>query len=68
MVSVRRLAVLGAWILMTATLPSAPAVAATTIRLDGVRVALQRGTTKVVTVNRTRSWHARGCPVIAIGR
>ncbi len=29
------------------------------MRLDGVTVALQPGTTQVITVNRTRSWHAR---------
>ena len=32
---------------------------ATTVRLDGVTVRLQPGTTQVVTVNHTRGWHAR---------
>ncbi|KQT89334.1 hypothetical protein ASG49_16270 [Marmoricola sp. Leaf446] len=38
---------------------TAPASAATRVILDGVAVALPAGSTQVVTVNRTRSWHAR---------
>ena len=43
-----------------ALVPSAAtATTAASVRLDGVTVALQPGTSQVVTVNRTRSWHAR---------
>lgn len=59
MMNLRRLVLLSIAILMAVTLPSAPAAGASIVRLDGVRVALQPGTTQVVTVNRTRSWHAR---------
>ncbi len=46
-------------LVLAATLaPTAPAAAAT-VRLDGVTVSLGAGTTQVITVNRTRSWHAR---------
>ena len=39
---------------------AAPAEAgARTVRLDGVTVELRAGTRQVVTVNRTRGWHAR---------
>ena len=43
---------------LTALAP-APSASAATVRLDGVTVRLQPGTTQVVTVNRTRGWHAR---------
>ena len=55
----RRLAALALTLLLAGTLvPAAPASAAT-VRLDGVTVRLQPGTTQVITVNHTRSWHAR---------
>ncbi len=55
----RRLAVLALTLLLAVTMaPTSPASAAT-VRLDGVNVALPAGTTQVITVNRTRSWHAR---------
>ena len=55
----RRLAALALTLLLAVTLaPAAPAEAAT-VRLDGVTVPLQAGTTQVVTVNHTRGWHAR---------
>ena len=54
-----RLSALALALLLAVTLvPAAPASAAT-VRLDGVTVSLQAGTTQVITVNRTRSWHAR---------
>ena len=59
MVTIRRLVVLTAGIMLAAMLQSAPAAGASVIRLDGVKVVLQPGTSQVVTVNRTRSWHAR---------
>ena len=40
-------------------LGAAPASAATRVVLDGVAVSLPAGSTQVVTVNHTRSWHAR---------
>jgi L,D-peptidoglycan transpeptidase YkuD (ErfK/YbiS/YcfS/YnhG family) len=46
-------------ILLAATLLPIPSAGASTVRLGGVRVALHSGTRQVVTVNRTRSWHAR---------
>jgi len=56
---VTRLSALALALLLAVTLvPAAPASAAT-VRLDGVTVSLQAGTTQVITVNRTRSWHAR---------
>src|SRR6478735_4894494 len=45
--------------MLAAVLAPAPAASATTVTLDGVRVGLQPGTRQVVTVNHTRSWHAR---------
>jgi L,D-peptidoglycan transpeptidase YkuD (ErfK/YbiS/YcfS/YnhG family) len=44
-------------LMLVVTLPAPGASAAA--RLDGVPVVLTRGTTQVITVNRTRSWHAR---------
>jgi len=44
-------------VMLVVTLP-APFASAVG-RLDGVPVVLTPGTTQVVTVNRTRSWHAR---------
>ncbi|MCW2848669.1 MAG: secreted protein [Marmoricola sp.] len=55
----RGLLILAAGLLPTATLAPVPTAAATTIRLGGVRVSLLPGTTQVITVNRTRTWHAR---------
>jgi L,D-peptidoglycan transpeptidase YkuD (ErfK/YbiS/YcfS/YnhG family) len=46
-------------LVLPAALVPASAASATTVRLDDVTVALQPGTTQVITVNRTRSWHAR---------
>jgi L,D-peptidoglycan transpeptidase YkuD (ErfK/YbiS/YcfS/YnhG family) len=58
-VTSRRIAALALTLLLAGTLvPAAPASAAT-VRLDGVTVRLQPGTTQVITVNHTRSWHAR---------
>jgi L,D-peptidoglycan transpeptidase YkuD (ErfK/YbiS/YcfS/YnhG family) len=58
-VTTRCIAALVLCTLLAATLvPVAPASAAT-VRLDGVTVALRSGTTQVITVNRTSSWHAR---------
>ena len=45
-------------LLATVVVPASSASAAT-VTLDGVRVGLQPGTRQVVTVNHTRSWHAR---------
>lgn len=42
-----------------ATAPSATAAAGRTVVLDGVKVKLRPRTRQVVTVNRTRGWHAR---------
>jgi L,D-peptidoglycan transpeptidase YkuD (ErfK/YbiS/YcfS/YnhG family) len=58
-VTTRRLAALALTLLLALTLAPAPTASAATIRLDGVTVALQPGTTQVITVNRTSSWHAR---------
>jgi L,D-peptidoglycan transpeptidase YkuD (ErfK/YbiS/YcfS/YnhG family) len=44
---------------LVATLGAEPAAAADTVRLDGVTVRLKAGTRQVVTVNRTRGFHAR---------
>ena len=56
----RRTAVLALTVcLALTTLAPVPSASAATVRLDGVNVRLQPGTTQVVTVNRTRSWHAR---------
>ena len=55
----RRLAALAMTLLLALTLAPAPTASAATVRLDGVTVALQPGTTQVITVNRTSSWHAR---------
>ncbi len=44
-------------LMLVVTLPAPGASAAA--RLDGVPVVLTPGTTQVITVNRTRSWHAR---------
>lgn len=54
----RRLAPLLLGLLLVVGLPISPADAGT-LRLGGLRVALPAGTTQVVTVDRTRSWHAR---------
>ncbi|MBW9207873.1 L,D-transpeptidase family protein [Mumia sp. zg.B17] len=43
----------------SAASPAAASRAASTVRLDGVTVRLRAGTRQVVTVNRTRSYHAR---------
>jgi len=55
----RRTAALAVTLLLPITLLSAPPASAATVRLDGVTVRLQPGTTQVITVNHTRSWHAR---------
>ncbi len=55
----RRLTYLALTALLAVTLLPAPPASAATVRLDGVTVVLQPGTTQVVTVNHTRSWHAR---------
>ena len=46
-------------LLALTTLAPAPAASAATARLDGVSVRMPYNTTQVVTVNRTRGWHAR---------
>jgi len=56
---VTRLPALALCLLLALTLGPAPAASAATVQLDGVTVALQPGTSQVITVNRTRSWHAR---------
>jgi L,D-peptidoglycan transpeptidase YkuD (ErfK/YbiS/YcfS/YnhG family) len=56
---VTRLASLVLTVLLALVLAPAPPASAATIRLDGVTVRLSPGTTQVITVNRTRSWHAR---------
>lgn len=58
-VTVRRIVVLVIGVLLAASLAPIPTAAASAVRLGGVRVALAPGTSQVVTVNRTRSWHAR---------
>jgi len=58
-VTVRRLLVLAVGLLLVATLTPLQSASAGSVRLGGVYVTLQPGTTQVVTVNRTRSWHAR---------
>jgi L,D-peptidoglycan transpeptidase YkuD (ErfK/YbiS/YcfS/YnhG family) len=58
-VTTRRLAALALTVLLALTLAPAPSASAATVRLDGVTVTLQPGTRQVVTVNRTKSWHAR---------
>jgi len=58
-VTTPRLAALLLVPLLALTLGPAPGASGSTVRLDGVTVALQPGTTQVITVNRTRSWHAR---------
>ena len=55
----RRLAALGLVLVLAGPLAPTPSASAGTVRLGGVTVTLQPGTTQVVTVNRTRSWHAR---------
>jgi L,D-peptidoglycan transpeptidase YkuD (ErfK/YbiS/YcfS/YnhG family) len=55
----RRLAALAVTLMLALTLSPAPSASAATVRLDGVTVVLQPGTSQVITVNRTRSWHAR---------
>src|ERR1700712_2693155 len=57
--TLRRLLVLTLGALLAASLLPVSSAEAGVVRLGGVRVALQPGTTQVVTVNRTRSWHAR---------
>ena len=54
-----RLPALALCLLLALTLGPAPAASAATVQLDGVTVAVQSGTSQVITVNRTRSWHAR---------
>jgi L,D-peptidoglycan transpeptidase YkuD (ErfK/YbiS/YcfS/YnhG family) len=54
-----RLAALALTLLLALTLAPTPAASAATVRLDGVTVALAPDTSQVITVNRTRSWHAR---------
>ena len=54
-----RLPALALCLLLGLTLGPAPSASAATVQLDGVTVALQPGTSQVITVNRTRSWHAR---------
>jgi len=46
-------------LLLALSLGAASSASAATVRLDGVTVALQPGASQVITVNRTRSWHAR---------
>jgi L,D-peptidoglycan transpeptidase YkuD (ErfK/YbiS/YcfS/YnhG family) len=58
-VTTRRLAALALTPLLALTLAPATPASAGTVRLDGVSVALPAGTTQVITVNRTSSWHAR---------
>ena len=56
----RRVAALALTMFLTlTTLAPAPTASAATVRLDGVTVRLPAGTTQVITVNRTRGWHAR---------
>jgi L,D-peptidoglycan transpeptidase YkuD (ErfK/YbiS/YcfS/YnhG family) len=55
----RRLAVLVLTVLLALTVAPATTAEAATVRLDGVTVVLQPGTSQVITVNRTTSWHAR---------
>ena len=56
----RRVASLALTLFLTlTTLAPAPPASAATVRLDGVTVRLPAGTTQVITVNRTRGWHAR---------
>jgi L,D-peptidoglycan transpeptidase YkuD (ErfK/YbiS/YcfS/YnhG family) len=55
----RRLAALAVTLLLGLTLGPVPSASAATVRLDGVTVVLQPGTSQVITVNRTRSWRAR---------
>ncbi len=45
--------------LLALSILAAPPATAVTVRLDGVAVRLSAGTTQVITVNHTRSWHAR---------
>ena len=59
MTTALRLAALAVTLLLGLTLSPAPSAWAATVRLDGVTVVLQPGTSQVITVNRTRSWHAR---------
>ena len=54
-----RIPALALCLLLALTLGPAPSASAATVQLDGVTVALQPGTSQVITVNRTRSWHAR---------
>jgi L,D-peptidoglycan transpeptidase YkuD (ErfK/YbiS/YcfS/YnhG family) len=56
---VTRIPALALTLLLALTLGPAPSASAATVQLDGVTVALQPGTTQVITVNRTRSSHAR---------
>jgi L,D-peptidoglycan transpeptidase YkuD (ErfK/YbiS/YcfS/YnhG family) len=58
-VTTRRFAMLTVSLLLALSLAPVPGAVAATVRLDGVTVALLPGTTQVITVNRTRSWHAR---------
>jgi L,D-peptidoglycan transpeptidase YkuD (ErfK/YbiS/YcfS/YnhG family) len=46
-------------LLLVAPTPAAAVPAADTVTLDGVTVRVRPGTEQVVTVNRTRGWHAR---------
>jgi L,D-peptidoglycan transpeptidase YkuD (ErfK/YbiS/YcfS/YnhG family) len=55
----RRLAVPLLALVLAVALAPVPTASAATVRLDGVTVTLQPGTTQVITVNHTRSWHAR---------
>ena len=48
-----RIPALALTLLLALTLGPAPSASAATVRLDGVTVALQPGTTQVITVNRT---------------
>jgi L,D-peptidoglycan transpeptidase YkuD (ErfK/YbiS/YcfS/YnhG family) len=58
-VTTRRLTALAVAVLLAVSLTPAPPALAGTVRLDGVTVRLEPGTKQVITVNRTRSWHAR---------
>ena len=55
--TLRRLGILA--VLIVVCLTPMSAASARTVTLDGVPVALRQGTTQVVTVNRTKGWHAR---------
>lgn len=59
MTTARRLAALALALLLGLVLAPVPTASAATVQLDGVTVVLQSGTSQVVTVNRTSSWHAR---------